>query len=406
MVVNKLSLLWLLVGIALVTGCNATGLVNLQSGNILADQKWSGQQASFTVPFEWHDGHPIINLSINGQKNLRFALDSGAAATVLFETERTKTINLPIAMQLDLQGAQVNVANDVNIIVGSISLSNMTIIHVPIDQSPLFGDIDEAYFDGAIGFDIMSRFTTRFNYANKSVTFFNEDQPLIKNDDWVKLPMEIIGRIPHVLAELQNDTKVKSTYTFTIDTGAPDYLYINSTLAEDVTFPTSFYESQTSNFEGEFKLRTSRLDSFTIANTSFMNIATHDLPHLEDENGVGLIGSGLLRNFDVIFDYNNDFVAFKKNQQFSSVTYIDRSGLQLEPHIKGAVVKYVAKNTHAAKIGISSGDIVTTINDEKLNNQNFDQLRGLLSSNITKMNICWQSKKKQQCKIMHLADRI
>ena len=396
----------LMLSLVLIMGCKATGLVNLQTGNSLADQNWRGEQTSFTVPFEWHDGHPIILLTINGIPDLRFALDSGAAATVMFETERTQAVKIEVEMQFDLQGAQVDVVNDTTIQIGQISLSDMTIIHVPIDQSPLFGSLDEAYFDGAIGYDVINHFVTQVNYADQTVTFFNPRSTITHSPDWVRLPMSLIGRIPHVSAKLQNQNEQRNAYTFTLDTGAPDYLYINSSLAAGLTFPDSVFESTTKNFEGEHTLYTSRLDNFEIAGSRFDNIAAHDLPYFKDDNGIGLIGSGLLRNFDLVFDYENSFVAFKKNRAFSTKTFIDRSGLQIEPHADGAIVKSVARNTDAERLGILPNDIATRIDGVPMKADNFDTLRSVLSSEKTEVDLCWLSKKQTKCGILKLANRI
>tara|TARA_R110001583_G_scaffold86169_1_gene225384 strand:- start:8891 stop:10123 length:1233 start_codon:yes stop_codon:yes gene_type:complete len=401
--IAKLSFLHLV--IILLAGCGATGLINLQSGNQFAKQDWHGADSSFTVPFEWHDGHVIINIALNGQQDLRFALDSGAAATVLFETEKTKDQPLSFEMQIDLQGRKVNVVNDAEITIGQITLSEMTIIQVPIDQSPLFGSYDEAYFDGAIGFDILNRYMTRINYADKTVTFIKDSSTALTSTEWVKLPMAIHGRIPYVSGAIPNQQGQPAHYDLVVDTGAPDYLYINSLLATDFNFPSSYFESNTKNFNGEHTVKTSRINYFQIAGTSFENIAVHDLPDFEDDNGIGLIGSGLLRNFDVVFNYENGYLALKKNIQFTPQTFIDRSGLQLEPHRNGGLVKGLGATTGLKALKIALGDVVTNINGNKINEINFDEIRGLLSSEAEHVEICWTSSGVDMCGTLVLQDR-
>ncbi|MBU2180942.1 MAG: hypothetical protein KJ930_16085 [Gammaproteobacteria bacterium] len=400
--IAQLSFLHLV--IIFLAGCGATGIINLQSGNQFAKQDWQGTESSFTVPFDWHDGHVIINLAINRQQNLRFALDSGASATVLFETERTKAVPLSFDMHIDLQGSKVNVVNDAVIAIGQITLSEMTIIQVPIDQSPLFGSYDEAYFDGAIGFDILSRYMTRINYADKTVTFFKDSSTALQSGEWVKLPMAIHGRIPFVSGAIPNQQQQPTQYDLVVDTGAPDYLYINSLLATDFNFPSSYFESNTKNFTGEHAIKTSRIDYFQIAGTSFENIAVHDLPYFKDDNGIGLIGSGLLRNFDVVFNYESGYLALKKNRQFSPQTIIDRSGLQLEPHKKGGLVKGIVETASLKKLKIAVGDVVTKINGNAMNEYNFDELRTILSSDTKHVELCWTSSAEPKCGSLVLQD--
>ncbi len=145
------------VTVALLTAsCSAKGIINLQSGNALASQTWLSKEESFKVPFVWHDGHIIIEVNVNDTEPLRLAFDSAAAATVIFDTPRTQTLPLDVERQIDLQGRQVNVVNNGIIRVGDIELSELTFIQVPIEQNPLFNDYDTAYFDGAIGYDLLN----------------------------------------------------------------------------------------------------------------------------------------------------------------------------------------------------------------------------------------------------------
>jgi hypothetical protein len=53
-----------------------------------------------------------------------------------------------------------------------------------------------------------------------------------------------------------------------------------------------------------------------------------------------------------------------------------------------------------------AGDVVTKINNQKINPLNFDQLRALLSSNLPEINLCWLSANKERCDVLRLQDRI
>ena len=107
-------------------GCADRGLINLQSGNLLAKKDWTSPESSFEVPFVWHDGHIIIEVNVNGQQGIRLAFDSGAAATVLFESERTQQLDFGGSSQISLHGHQIDVVNDVKLQVGYIQLSGLT----------------------------------------------------------------------------------------------------------------------------------------------------------------------------------------------------------------------------------------------------------------------------------------
>jgi len=401
------KLIALLTTIVMVTSCVSKGLINLQSGNRFASQAWLSSDDSFALPFVWQDGHIIIEVAVNDVKSLRFAFDSAAASTVLFDSSRTQSLVLNVERQLDLQGRQVNLVNNGTIRVGDIKLSDLTFIQVPIDQNPLFSDYDTAYFDGAIGYDLLNHFNIRIRFAEQLIVFSPKAVAAEFTDEqWVKLPLVVHGRIPYADATMKNIHGVEAKYAFVVDTGAPDYLYLNEQLADGFVFPTEYFETQTENFDGKQVLKTSRINFFGLGNETFQALAAHDLPHFKDAYGVGLIGSALLRKFDVHFNYQQGYMALYKNKLFSNNSAIDRSGLVVEPHRLGGFVTQVAAHSHAAELGISTTAIVTEINGEELTEHNFDYLLRLLSSTAPSVNLCWQMNGSTTCGDLKLKDRI
>ena len=402
----KLLSFWVVLLSVYIGGCADRGMLNLQSGNLLANKNWTSEKASFEVPFEWHDGHIIIVVNINNGSGVRLAFDSGAAATVLFETERTEPLYLSGSGQISLNGHQIDIVNDIELKMKHIQFSGLTVLYVPIGQSPLFDDIEQAYFDGAIGYDLLSEYVIKVDYSAKKLRFYKEGLNVTEDEGWQVLPLDVVGRIPYVEVSLGDTNESTSKYKFVLDTGAPDYLYLNSDLTENFDFANQYYDTHMSNFEGNFVAKTGKIHSVYLAGTRFSDLVSHDLPNFQDPIGVGLIGSGLLRQFDLILDYENSLVALKPNNAFSTDSFADRSGLQIEPHKRGGIVKQVNPDSHAFKSGIRTGDLLTSINDVKISASNFDQQRSLLSSELDVLAICFGNKAKQTCTNVNLNDRL
>jgi predicted aspartyl protease len=96
--------------------CAAGALQNLQQGNAQAQHVWNASEDSVAVPFEWRDGHLVIAVRINDSAPLRLAFDTGASATVLFETERTRSLRLQAERQIPIGGAAgVDLVNDAKV---------------------------------------------------------------------------------------------------------------------------------------------------------------------------------------------------------------------------------------------------------------------------------------------------
>lgn len=404
-IVSRLSQLILFGAVCLVsvTACQNAAILHIQSGNMLADYEWQDNQAQFSVPFTIYDGHILLNVAVNGQENLRLALDTGAAATVVFETPRTKNMPLAVAQTFDLNGYEVNILSNVLVELGALTINDLTMIHVPSSQTPFFSSPDEAYFDGAIGADIFTRYNVKIDMDTQQVTFYQQANPN-RYESWVIQPMTVAGRLAYTEVTL-NDRQ----YMLEIDTGAPNALYINSEIAEGFTFPSEFIAGHSKNFDGEHAIKTSRLSSAVFAGSPFSDIAIRNISAFKDNTGVGLIGMDLLGKFNMYFDYENNTMALQRRQQISTDTRVDRSGLVLEPHTRGAVVKAIIGDVISVNAtpleSLQEGSIVTRINNTVVNINTFDSLRQLLSSANNSVNLCWENKTTLLCEDIVLKDR-
>ncbi|WP_171044019.1 hypothetical protein [Pseudoalteromonas phenolica] len=97
----------------------------------------------------------------------------------------------------------------------------------------------------------------------------------------------IKGNIPYIEVSLKNNDDQKESQFFVLDTGAPDYIYINSQLVENVSFPEKHFLGNMKHFEGASQIKTGRLPYFEFANTEFSDVTSHDVGHFSDDYGWG-----------------------------------------------------------------------------------------------------------------------
>jgi hypothetical protein len=396
--------------------CSSSGLNSIQQGNPQSRHVWEAKGERIVVPFEWYDGHLIVPVRINGSESLRFAFDSGAAATVLFETERTRSLRLDVERQITIgeapgkPGTPVNIVNDVRIALDGISLTRMTVLHVPLAGSPIFASMDEAYFDGAIGYDLLRRFVTEIDYVNRTVSFARGSANRALEPPWQTLPIDVSGRVPLLATGLSSGASIESVQLI-VDTGAPSYVYLNPDLTQRIEVPRRHFLTRGDGFNGPFERMTGRVATFRVGAIVFNDLVTHfDRTDFKDlRRGVGLIGNGVLRNFDVLFDYSAGTLSMRPNSRFDSGSTADRSGIDLEPHRLGAIVQSVAEDSAAGGVGLKHGDIVTRLDGQRVAQRNFDELKALLSSKREAVDICWHSGSTEEegvCKRLTLRDRM
>src|SRR5688572_32869225 len=57
--------------------CWGAALENLLQGNPQSQHVWRAAGERIAIPFEWHDGHMMVAVRVNGSAPLRLAFDSG-----------------------------------------------------------------------------------------------------------------------------------------------------------------------------------------------------------------------------------------------------------------------------------------------------------------------------------------
>ena len=215
------------------------------------------------------------------------------------------------------------------------------------------------------------------------------------------------ARVPYVAINLRDDNSTAGVKLL-VDTGAPSFAYMNPDLIDGMDVPVPGYLTRGNGFNGPFERRSARLRGFDIGGIKFDDLLVDfDRTDFKDlGRGVGLIGNGVLANFDLVLDYSAKTLSIRPNARFSAVSAADRSGIDLEPHTLGGIVKSIADGSGASKIGLTRGDIVTHLDGRKIESSGFDQARKLLSSVRADVDICWRSENKEQCARLSLADRL
>ena len=76
---------------------------------------------------------------------------------------------------------------------------------------------------------------------------------------------------------------------------------------------------------------------------------------------VGGVGYGVLRQFNITFDYANSTLYFEKNANYGQPDAFDRSGMWIERSAEGFEIIDVIKDGPAAKAGLSPGNVIVAI---------------------------------------------
>jgi S1-C subfamily serine protease len=98
-----------------------------------------------------------------------------------------------------------------------------------------------------------------------------------------------------------------------------------------------------------------------------------------DPNYDGNIGSGLLKQFVVTFDYGHQVMYLKRIAPTPlDVGDFDRSGLWINAAKRGYIVTYVAAGSPAAAAGLQAGDVILELDGRLARAEELSNARELL----------------------------
>lgn len=317
---------------------------------------------SENVPFRFIDSHLFVPVIVECKERL-WILDTGAGITVI---SRKFAGELGIESRGDMQGAGAGG----NVTVAFATLPAFSVKGIEFDaQQVAVIDMDELNrmigFEtaGILGFDFLSRFVTRIDYANELLSFYDPDTYSYSGGG-TPLDAHIKGSTFEVQASLDG----RATGTWLFDIGAtgismetPHALrlgygdrrgVIGLGAGAGATFESKRVACDSIALAG-FTILKPRMDF--IVGASGAEAAPDKL---------GLLGNRLFGNFVVYCDYKNERVVLEKGPRFNQPWPEDHSGLQLVMNAdwKHIDVHYVQAGTPAQKAGFKAGDRLTSIN--------------------------------------------
>lgn len=338
-------------------------------------------KSSVTIPFELEDNRIFVDVKLNGKGPFHFILDSGAGNAITPEVARLLGLKLENPFQVSGVGENTEqgwrTAID-SIELGDIKGSNQAFSVFSLDT--IKNAIGFRKFDGLIGFELFSSFVAKIDYQNSNVSFTDPGE-FSYTGKGVVIPSEFSGHIPRIDAELDGFRG-----KFIIDTGDRSSLtlfvpFIEKNKLRDKYAPK--IEVVTGwGIGGPVKAQVIRTGTLKLDEFAVKDPVTR-LPLLKSggftENAaIGSIGTGVLKRFNIIFDYRRSRLILEKNANFSTRDDYDGAGMWLSQKGEIFAVTDIAAAGPAAGAGIRTGDEIISINGIKSESLSLPQVRTML----------------------------
>ena len=329
-----------------------------------------------TVPFLLANNHVYVKASFNGSKPLTVIVDTGGHDILVPDSAAALGIKVQGAQTSTGAGSEValsGLARVQSIRVGEAVLKDQPITVLKFSKAA--EGVDE---QGMIGYEFVSRFITRFDYARHELTFIDKKH-FDPSNAGTPVPFRFYHQFPEVLGSYAGIPG-----RFGIDTGARNVLSLTSPFAER-NHIRDLEKNGAEAITGWGVGGASRGYVFRGKDLKLGNVTVKS-PLTEfnlDKGGVGSIeafpnnvGGGLLKRFVVTFDYDHQVMYLKPIPgKVDDLDTFDRSGMWLNVSGKGFGIVSVGKDTPAAKLGLAAGDTIVAVDGKAASSIHLYDLR-------------------------------
>lgn len=330
-----------------------------------------------SVPIQISKNQVWLDVMLNGKGPFHFAFDTGGANVI--DPAVAKELGVTSSGSAEVTGSgSASVASSFAVIkrlqVGDALITNQVFIVLPIAKG--FGMSSGMPMDGVIGYEVLSRFLTTFDYGNKKVVFHMPGAYTPPPDATV-VPIALFGTVPQFECGIDDVPA-----TCTLDTGASSSLsfYTPFLEAHPSVVPTKVTEPGVNGFGvgGPTHGRLGRLQTL-----SFGGLTLHDLVGdypAQGEGGSDLpffganVGGGVWKRFTMTLDYHGRTMTLTPNGDILVRDEWDRSGLYLI-NKGGITVIDVRPGTPAATAGLKKGDVIVSLSGSS--NPSLLEVRGV-----------------------------
>ena len=315
-----------------------------------------------SIPFESVDGHVALPVTIDGKGPFTFIFDTGGAN--LIDTEVAKQLGLSAAGTASGNGVgskteSVQFATVDALQVGGATLRKQTFIVVPVRAG--FGMGSGKPVDGLIGFEVLARFVTTFDYGTNTIVLRSPGSAMPASG--TTIPFVFDGNkvdIPCTIATFEGRC--------TVDTGSRSSLSVLSPFiaAHPSIAPANATAIGANGFGlggaalGRLGRTTLQLAGFTLPDL-VTDLSAQTQGAFADPFTAGNIGAGVLSRFAVTFDYTRQLMTLVPNANFAVHETYDRSGLFLINQGGKVLIADVRPGTPAAAAGLARGEALGSV---------------------------------------------
>lgn len=338
-----------------------------------------------TIPIDVWNNHVYVKACLDGRE-LDFILDTGAGNTSL-DLETAKRLGLRLGEPSTVGGAGPGRVAAARVAGATLRLAGTSIeqpVSTAIDLSKL--PPREAHpFAGILGYDFIVRYVVAIDYAKRELRVYDRER-FRYDGPGATVPIEIIGRFPHVSAEVHLADGGTARGRFLVDVGSGAALTLTKPFVDENRLRSrvgpTVHRTGGGGVGGATTSDIGRVAALDIGSVELQRPITGlfgDSAGVFSRAGswVGNIGGAVLRRFTVYFDYQGKRMILEPNAEFGEPFESDMSGASfaMDDSLRTVIVETVAPGTPAAEAGLAAGDTVVSVDGVRADRTVLGELR-------------------------------
>jgi hypothetical protein len=349
----------------------------------------TGKKKRVYVPFKIVRSMVVVKLKINGKGPYNFILDTGVGLMLITDPLLADSLNIENKRTIKITG--LGERADYEAIIAP--LLNIDIAHQIISRNVSGAILKDDFFGlsnyagipihGLLGSDFFKTLTVKISFTDSALTVTQPGNMRIFRKA-EKIPLTIEEGKPYIKTPVSLTDGATKITKLLIDLGAGHALSlekvdslpqksISANLGVGLNGLIDGHLGRVSNMAiGKYNIK-DIITSFPIDDPSFKTSIARD----------GSVGMGILKRFDIIFDYQNKVMYLKPNLNLKQPFEHDMTGISYHADGKDfehLIVEKVDVGSVAHEMGIQADDEIVSINFKPVSKMTMQQIDDLLKS--------------------------
>jgi hypothetical protein len=342
------------------------------------------------IPFKLIRNMIVIQLKINDKGPFNFILDTGVGLMIITEPNLVDSINLKSKTTIKIPGlgegddAEAYITSVLNVQIKGLISHDVIAAILKKDHFNLSNYIGMP-IDGLLGYEFFNSLAVKVDFNDSTLTICRPtDLHHLRKSS--KIPITVEARKPYLQALVTYSNGKCKDSKLVIDLGAGHPVSLEN-MVKNNGLPSKYILANLGvGLNGAINGYLSRINEIQLSKYTIKNVLASFPDSNNQPAGIvprdGNLGLGLLKKFNVIFDYSDSAIYIRPNDYFNEPFEHDMSGLEYyaDNGYKHIIISRVEPGSPGDIIGLEKGDEIVSINLKPVSKMSLEEIDSLFKS--------------------------